>query len=179
MKNGLKKFAGLFQTGFMIIRMADETVSLVFRTWWQEIEKFSRRDQLGLAWALSQNEIQISHLLPKGVSVREDDDFVYYLHEECQQLRVPAQLLQLAQIKNPLDDVSFIEIKDERLSKVKENDDRYRCLRVQRARGRPTVSGGRPQVSSAGPRSLLSMTVPISRQPNICATSLLVTSAFL
>ncbi len=119
-KNGLGEYAGLFETGFMVIRMADEAVSLVFRTWWQEIEKFSRRDQMGLVWALSRSEIQVSHLLPKGVSVREDDDFVYYTHEECQQLRVPAQLLQLAQIKNPLDDVPFIEIKDERLSKVKE-----------------------------------------------------------
>lgn len=119
-KNGLDEFAGLFETGFMVIRMADEAVSLVFQTWWQEIERFSRRDQLGLAWALSQTKIQVSHLLPKGVSVREDDDFVYYTHQECQQLRVPAQLLQIGRMKSPFDDVTFIEVKDERLSKVKE-----------------------------------------------------------
>lgn len=119
-RNGLRDFTGMFETGFMIIRLTDETLLMMFKTWWQHIEKFSRRDQLSLPWSLNMYKIKVSHLLPKGVSVRDDNDFIYYTHQLCQKLCVPTQLLKIGQLKCPFDHIKYITVKDEHLSKVKE-----------------------------------------------------------
>ncbi len=119
LKNGLKEHAGLFETNFMIIHLKDDAVFAMFRVWWQQINIFSRRDQLGLAWALHQNPVPLVDLLTKGISVREHVDFKYYTHQQSRQFFVPTNIQKLGQVKSPFDDVSFINLKEARLSQVR------------------------------------------------------------
>lgn len=117
--NGIKEHSDLYETNFMVIDLADEKLSSIFRIWWQQIEKFSRRDQLGLVWAMNQVDITVSHMLPKGVSVREDEEFTYFTHQQSRQLSVPEELLDFGRTESPFTDVFFAEVKNARLSKLK------------------------------------------------------------
>jgi GT2 family glycosyltransferase len=117
--HGLPINEPLFETGFMIIDLKGEELLNTFRCWWQQIERFSRRDQLGLAWAIHEHpSLKIVPLLPEGISVREHSDFHYYHHQIARSLTVPQELSQAGAIKDPFDQPKFSEYKERRLSKV-------------------------------------------------------------
>lgn len=120
LENGLNQYTGLFETGVMVMNMNDPELATFFTTWWREIEKFSRRDQLALAWTLTQHPREITHLLPKGVSVREDEDFIYFMHKDSRDLRIPAELKDPAQLETPDRGLTFNLVKEARLNKVKD-----------------------------------------------------------
>lgn len=117
-ENGLQEYQGLFETGFMVIRLTDSSIADLFRSWWQQIQKFSRRDQLGLSWSLKHSKISPSHLLPKGTSVREDEDFTYFTHDQCKHIQAPENLQKIGEVADPFEGTSFATFKHERLSKI-------------------------------------------------------------
>jgi O-antigen biosynthesis protein len=116
---GLPVNQPLFETGFMIIDLKSEELQNAFRCWWQEIERFSRRDQLSLAWAIFEHPaLKIVPLLPGGISVREHDDFRYHHHHIARGLAVPQALSDAGTIRDPFDEQAFSDCKADRLSKV-------------------------------------------------------------
>lgn len=119
-ENGLKEQEGLFETNFMIIRLADSKVAAMFHLWWQHIQRFSRRDQLALAWAWHHCPVPVINLLPKGISVREHIDFEYYAHQQSRQFALPASLVKLGHLTDPYIGIPFINVKEERLANVKD-----------------------------------------------------------
>lgn len=118
LSGGLKPGNGMFETGFMIVFLNDAMVKDAFRLWWQQIEIFSRRDQLGLAWVLETSRLKVAPLLPKGVSVREDNDFHYFTHEQSRNLQVPEEIEKLGEVRNPVDEIRFNQVKQQRLEAV-------------------------------------------------------------
>ncbi|MEZ0171835.1 glycosyltransferase domain-containing protein [Microvirga sp. TS319] len=101
-ERGLPANHPLYETGFMIVPMRSDKTREAFRSWWQQIERFSRRDQLGLAWTTHEHrELRIVPLLPEGCSVRDHADFTYYRHSYARALVVPDVLLRLGSEARP------------------------------------------------------------------------------
>ncbi|MBB3018724.1 GT2 family glycosyltransferase [Microvirga lupini] len=114
---GLPLKQPLFETGFMVVPLKRQETADALHLWWQQIERFSRRDQLGLAWVTYQiPNLHIAPLLPKGVSVRDHEDFLYFRHSFARALTIPDELLKHGSFTNPSAGPSFAEVKDERLA---------------------------------------------------------------
>lgn len=116
---GFPESNGLYETGFMVVSLEDDELATMFKKWWREIETFSRRDQISLGWVLSQFDIGISRLLPDGVSVREDPDFIYYSHKQCQSLSIPPELASRGKVIDPFEGMAFSLVKEDRLESVR------------------------------------------------------------
>lgn len=119
-RHGLRPNGGLFETGFMIVRLADKDAKNMFFAWWKQIELFSRRDQLGLAWALHEHAIAITKLLPEEVSVREDEDFAYFTHAECRSLIIPEKVIGAGKTSDPYGRPKFSSARESTLHTVSE-----------------------------------------------------------
>jgi len=119
LKHGLPPNQPLYETGFMVAHLTKPGTAAALRLWWQQIEQFSRRDQLGLSWVIYQfPDLRITPLLPQGSSVREHDDFRYFHHNFARALKTPTELLQLGTSANPANDIPFSEVKDQRLKRL-------------------------------------------------------------
>jgi len=104
---GLAANQPLYETGFMVVPLLSGPTREAFRLWWQQIERFSRRDQLGLAWVTHKHpELRIIPLLPAGTSVRDHEDFSYYRHSYARALMVPDALLRLGTVSNPAEQIA-------------------------------------------------------------------------
>ncbi len=115
-KAGLPLKQPLFETGFMIVSLKKRATADALHLWWRQIECYSRRDQLGLAWVNHQYpHLQIVPLLPQGASVRDHEDFIYFRHSFARALMIPAVLLKLGRLVSPSLGTSFAEIKSQRL----------------------------------------------------------------
>lgn len=115
-KAGLPLKQPLFETGFMIVPLGKRETADALHLWWQQIEGFSRRDQLGLAWVnYRYPDLLVIPLLPQGASVRDHQDFVYFRHSLARALLIPEDLLRLGTLASPLAGRSFADVKSERL----------------------------------------------------------------
>jgi len=118
-RHGLPPHRPLFETGFMVVRLGSATTCEALYSWWQQIEQFSRRDQLGLAWVNHHiSNLRIVPLLPQGTSVRDHDDFSYFRHSSARVLKAPERLLQLGDTVDPISDIAFSQVKAHRLSQL-------------------------------------------------------------
>ena len=99
-KAGLKE-NGLYETGFMVALMHDERLRRFFRLWWDEIEAFSSRDQIALAWVLERMQFPVTKLLPEGMSVRDDCDFKYFSHKATAALEISEEYRSLGRVQCP------------------------------------------------------------------------------
>ncbi|WP_195904263.1 glycosyltransferase [Microvirga lotononidis] len=118
-KAGLPLQQPLFETGFMVVPLQKRETSDALHLWWQQIERYSRRDQLGLAWVnYRRPDLTVVPLLPQGASVRHHEDFLYYRHVFARALIVPEQLLRLGTLASPIRGQSFVEAKERRLKAV-------------------------------------------------------------
>lgn len=103
-ERGLPTNQPLYETGFMVVLLQCSETREAFRLWWQQIERFSRRDQLGLAWvAYLFPSLRIVPLLPQGKSVRDHDDFTYLRHSYAHALVIPDVLLSVGSLEAPSD----------------------------------------------------------------------------
>jgi GT2 family glycosyltransferase len=119
LKHGLPPNQPLFETGFMVAHLGSPETSEALNLWWQQIEQFSRRDQLGLAWVVFQHpKLRIVQLLPPGISVRDHEDFRYFRHNFARVLKIPGGLLQLGSMVSPGHDVRFSAVKERRLQQL-------------------------------------------------------------
>lgn len=116
-KAGLPLKQPLFETGFMIVPLRKRETADALHLWWQQIEGFSRRDQLGLAWVNYRYlGLRVAPLLPQGTSVRDHEDFIYFRHSLARALVIPDHLLRLGSLSSPLAEHTFAEVKSRRLA---------------------------------------------------------------
>lgn len=117
--HGLPLNQPLFETGFMVVLLKNKETAAALHAWWQQIERFSRRDQLGFAWVTHRfPDLQIARLLPQGASVRDHEDFSYFRHKFARALIVPDALRRLGKVASPLEGKAFSEVKDDRLKRL-------------------------------------------------------------
>jgi O-antigen biosynthesis protein len=115
-QGGLPLKQPLFETGFMIVPLKKRETMTALHLWWQQIERYTRRDQLGLAWVNYQYpDLRIVSLLPVGTSVRDHEDFLYFRHSFARALITPDALLRLGTRISPFIGKSFAEVKSQRL----------------------------------------------------------------
>ncbi|QRM28286.1 DUF616 domain-containing protein [Microvirga sp. VF16] len=120
-KAGLPLKQPLFETGFMIVPLRKRETADALHLWWQQIEAFSRRDQLGFAWVNYRHpHLRIAPLLPQGASVRDHEDFVYFRHSFARALVIPDMLLKLGTLSSPSTGRTFAEVKSQRLEPLTE-----------------------------------------------------------
>jgi GT2 family glycosyltransferase len=115
-RNGLPVNQPVYETGFMVVQLRRAEAVAALQMWWQQIERFSRRDQLGLAWVTHLlPDLRITPLLPTGYSVRDYGDFRYFRHVYARALIVPDELLRLGTMASPDTGAVFASVKDQRL----------------------------------------------------------------
>jgi len=71
---------GLFETGVLVAVLQSETVREFFRIWWEQIRKFSKRDQLSVGYAMWNSGIVAAPLMDAAFSVRNHPDFALFRH---------------------------------------------------------------------------------------------------
>lgn len=70
----------LIESGFMGFDLRIPNVSVFLNTWWSEIDRFTKRDQLSVNYALDRANIEWHALLPKDLCVRNHPAFVLTNH---------------------------------------------------------------------------------------------------
>ncbi|MBN1141569.1 MAG: glycosyltransferase [Deltaproteobacteria bacterium] len=72
---GIPNHAGMYETNFFIAKIKNGFTDVFFRNWWSEIQKFSRRDQLGIIPALRKLPGEVYNLFKNGECLRNVRDF--------------------------------------------------------------------------------------------------------
>jgi GT2 family glycosyltransferase len=71
----------LIESGFMMFNLKDGRVGSFLDLWWTEIDRFSRRDQLSLNFALSESGLDWYRLMQHPNSVRNHPVFAFVPHD--------------------------------------------------------------------------------------------------
>lgn len=80
-KQGFPQKYGLFETN-VIIRKHNEKICInVMEEWWNEIIKFTKRDQLSFTYALWKNNLDSDYVLSLGNNSRRNPYFIVYNHK--------------------------------------------------------------------------------------------------
>lgn len=111
--------SGMYETGFLVVNLNDHVIPDFFRYWWNEIELYSKRDQLSVGWALVESKVKKTQLMPVDITVRNNLDFTIFPHEEARCLLVPKQLEKYMSIQEPDLGAVFSDVRDARLEQVK------------------------------------------------------------
>ncbi len=72
--------ATLIETNFMVFDARNPKTLAFQQLWWNQINKYSRRDQLSINYCLIQTGIDWLPLLPEYKSTRDSDDFSLFRH---------------------------------------------------------------------------------------------------
>lgn len=80
-KNNFPEHFGLFETNIVIRKHNDEECIEVMNTWWKEIERFSKRDQLSFTYALWKNGFDKEFVLSLGNNSRRNPYFIVQNHK--------------------------------------------------------------------------------------------------
>lgn len=79
-RKGIPKHCGLFEAG-LIFRKHNEVDVIKFdELWWNNFMRYSKRDQLSLAYAKNNSEVHIESFLPEGYSIRNHNSFEVARH---------------------------------------------------------------------------------------------------
>ena len=79
-REGFPENFGLFETPVIIRKCNDSKLASVMQDWWQEIERYTHRDQLSLTYVLWKNGLDCSYIFSLGNNVWENPYFMYYPH---------------------------------------------------------------------------------------------------
>lgn len=71
----------LIESNFMMFKVKNRQVHKFLNTWWEEIDKFSRRDQLSLNYSLLKNRINWHRILDRPESIRNHHLFAFTPHD--------------------------------------------------------------------------------------------------
>jgi GT2 family glycosyltransferase/glycosyltransferase involved in cell wall biosynthesis len=71
----------LIESNFMIFDLRAEQLSSFLQTWWAELERHSKRDQLSLNYALWRSGTTWHPLMEQPTSIRNHPDFAFSLHD--------------------------------------------------------------------------------------------------
>lgn len=118
-EEGYPENSGMYETGFYIANHKTSKMKKFFRTWWKEIDLFSRRDQLSVGWALAGSGVKTARLMSEDLSVRNNPDFTIYPHEQARCLYVPKQLKRFNKVEVPAAGSTFYDVRENALLSVK------------------------------------------------------------
>lgn len=73
---------GLFETNVFAAALDSEKAREFFDIWWDQINTYSRRDQLSVGYAVWKSGVSTMSLMNKGFSTRNHPDFVLFDHKK-------------------------------------------------------------------------------------------------
>jgi len=106
---------GLYETNIFVTKLNNSDTRSFFKYWWNEIEMFSRRDQLSVGWALFNSNVKETQLMEKDVSVRNNIDFTLFPHEKTRNFSTPKSLKKFRLLEDPYSGSMFSDVKEKRL----------------------------------------------------------------
>ena len=118
LSEGIPGHGGMYETNCMVMSLKDPDLEDAFSLWWQQVERYSCRDQIALGHVLHARSLRIFELLPKGVSAYESPDFDFYHHDEMKSLSINNAITVLGTRCSPSDPQSFSVVREERLTRV-------------------------------------------------------------
>ncbi len=92
---------GLIETNFFITFHHDPAVQNALTLWWSEIERFSRRDQLSVMYALNKTGLGWYSLLEDNYSIRNHYDFALFRHGKENMPEIDGDLSSISRIQDP------------------------------------------------------------------------------
>ncbi len=118
LSEGIPGHGGMYETNCMIMNLKDSDLEDFFSLWWQQVERYSCRDQIALGHVLHARALRIFDLLPRGISAYESPGFEFYHHEEMKRLSINNAITALGTRCSPSDPQSFSAVREERLTRV-------------------------------------------------------------
>lgn len=82
----------LIETNLIVSRLGSDNVRSFFRTWWNEINSFSIRDQISVNYALQKSKASYTCVVPRGVTLRDHPDFALIAHDLKDRSRISAYI---------------------------------------------------------------------------------------
>ena len=79
---GFPEHFGSFENPVIIRKCGDTELQVIMESWWQQVERFTQRDQLSLPYALWKNHKDKSYVFPLGGNVWKSPYFITYEHGE-------------------------------------------------------------------------------------------------
>ena len=81
-KEGFPKHFGLFETNIVIRKHQDPNCINIMETWWNEIDNFTKRDQLSFTYSLWKNNVDSNFVMSLGNCSRKSSYFVVSGHNK-------------------------------------------------------------------------------------------------
>lgn len=106
----------LIESNFMMFNLRDSRVRPFLDCWWKEIDRFSKRDQLSLNYALNEHGLAWHSITDKSISIRNHPKFARVLHDGTSG---PAQKLITgiqAAVIDPYEGSSYAGIREHRIA---------------------------------------------------------------
>ncbi|WP_059021763.1 glycosyltransferase [Vibrio coralliirubri] len=98
---GIKKKAGMYETGLYFIKTNLDNVDRFYQFWWKEIVLGSRRDQISIVPAIEHSNLKISSLFESGICVRTHSGCEIIPHKSFSSIFSPNCLDEFRNIKSP------------------------------------------------------------------------------
>ncbi|WP_133154588.1 glycosyltransferase, partial [Vibrio splendidus] len=98
---GIKKKAGMYETGLYFIKTNLDNVDRFYQFWWKEIVLGSRRDQISIVPAIEYSNLKISSLFESGICVRTHSGCEIIPHKSFSSIFSPNCLDEFRNIKSP------------------------------------------------------------------------------
>jgi GT2 family glycosyltransferase len=99
---------GLYETNVIINNIKHPALPAFYSVWWQELSEQSFRDQVSLPHVLNQFQLTPCEFLPKGVSAKTSDSFVFMPHASTFNIKVNGALFP-AEVGFPVLPINFSE----------------------------------------------------------------------
>ena len=77
---GFPDNTGFFENTVLIRKCYDAELQGIMRDWWEQVERFTHRDQLSLPYVLWKNGKNASYVFSLGDNVWRNPYFLYYKH---------------------------------------------------------------------------------------------------
>lgn len=98
---GIKKKAGMYETGLYFIKTNNDSVDRFYQFWWKEIVLGSKRDQISVVPAIEHSKLKVSSLFESGVCVRTHSGCEIIPHKSFSSMFAPSRLREFNDIKSP------------------------------------------------------------------------------
>lgn len=141
----------LIESNLLVFDLRDDRLCSLFVTWWSEIERGSRRDQLGLAFALARHQVPWQPLMARPISLRDHPGFVLLDHGSWHTVALATSARLKTDRRKPELSPSFDAVKAERIAAIADVTvdiivcvhnapvEAQRCLEALAATRRPNV----------------------------------------
>ncbi|MDR1243309.1 MAG: FkbM family methyltransferase [Deltaproteobacteria bacterium] len=88
-EQGMPAHGGLYENNFFLLNPRHPQARLLFSRWWDEYEKYSKRDQISLPYVLYANGMTPGRLFPEGNTARNHPALYFLTHEETGWVSAP------------------------------------------------------------------------------------------